>query len=121
MIHALFKIYVKNTNNEWPEEYENYSDNFCDSANRSINANNNDTILSKLFDLIISLDLRLDDIISIMLRSQLVLNVTNFYGNRMQIPKNAFPFNRIIAIHEINVLSFAYILFSVYPIDDAKV
>lgn len=118
MIHALFKVYVNNVNNEWPEAREDASEENEEDSNED---NHKVSILSKLFDLMISLELRLDEVIAIMLRSQLLLNVSNFYGGRISIPNNSFPFNRTIAIHEINVLSFAYILFSIYPIDDAKV
>ncbi|KAL4472004.1 hypothetical protein ABPG72_018506 [Tetrahymena utriculariae] len=101
-MHALFKLYTNNICNEWYNE-EEYPIN-----------------LYKLMDLIISLDINLVDFINVCLKSYMVLQITNFYNTRISIPKNTFPFNRQIAINEINVLSFTYIIFSIYPIDDSK-
>ncbi|EAR92823.2 dopey, amine-terminal domain protein (macronuclear) [Tetrahymena thermophila SB210] len=101
-MHALFKLYTNNICNEWYNE-EEYPIN-----------------LYKLMDLIISLDINLVDFINVCLKSDMVLQITNFYNTRISIPKNTFPFSRQIAINEINVLSFTYIIFSIYPIDDTK-
>ncbi|KAL4450958.1 hypothetical protein ABPG74_021280 [Tetrahymena malaccensis] len=101
-MHALFKLYTNNICNEWYNEQE-----------YPIN-------LYKLMDLIISLDINLVDFINVCLQSDMVLQITNFYNTRISIPKNTFPFSRQIAINEINVLSFTYIIFSIYPIDDSK-